>query len=344
MTPIRLCLFGLNVDEANKKLEEIYNVWLTNIPTGNQDKRVIKTTKSMYLFASPFFYHIEIELQVSSLGQLPIYVAIRVFSSERCLLRTCQQLFNDPMDLLLRWEYDPYALCYNGEHVYMLPRCARAIETGFTTFTTRLCWGENLAYCPSRVLSLMYLARRGFGLRILPSYMRCLVEGNPETKNDTSIQKPQPCISQPCLDHGSLHKRSELGVNVATLQHDPSGSRTLKRYALLGRRTLPTVLRHIRGIGTCFNERWCQSLALESFSWLTKLDATWDFHLSQLANYGLYGDRISEPILNYQCSYQGRDYEKIVDDIDHCNQSLFGDLQITICQRLQIPLQRFGCK
>ena len=248
----------------------------------------------MYLLASPFIYPIEIELQVSSLGQLRIYIAIHVFSSEKCLFRTCQQLFDNPMDLLLRWEYDPYALCYNGEHVYMLPRCARAIETGFTTFTTGLCWGENLAYCPSRVLSLICLARRGFGLRILPSYMRCLVEGNPETKN--------------------------------------------------GRRRLPTVLRETTVRESFDHQKSCQILALESFSWLIELDETWDSHLWPLANYELYGDRISEPVLNYHYSDQVPDYEQIVADIDDFNQSLFVDLQITICRRLQISLQRFGCK
>lgn len=261
------------------------------------------------------------------------------------------------MDLLLRWEYDPYALCYNGDHVYMLPRCARAIETGYTTFTTRLCWGENLAHCPARIPSLMLLARRGFGLRILPSYMRCLIEGILETNNDTcagtaSIQKPQPSISQPCLNHGLLHKSSELGVNVAMLQYE-SGSKTLKRYALLGRRRLPTVMRDVQGEGTWFN-RIFQSLALESFSWFIELNEACDSQLPTLANCELYGDRISEPVLNYQYSAyisnqiwhsdEIRDYERFVADIDEFNQSLFEDLQIAICRRLQIPLQRFGCK
>ena len=262
------------------------------------------------------------------------------------------------MDLLLRWEYDPYALCYNGYHVYMLPRCARAIETGYTTFTTRLCWGENLAHCQSRVSGLMWLAHRGFGLRILPSYMRCLGEGILETNNDTCagtapIQKSQPFISQPCSHHGLLHKSSELGVNRAIVKTEFS-SKTLKRYALLGRRRLPTVMRDIQGEGTLFDvgmwldEKSCQSLALESFSWLIEFNEAWYSNLSTLANCEIYGDRISEPILNYQ--YSGhpseeiRDYETIVADIDNFNQSLFEDLQIAICRRLQIPLQRFGCK
>ena len=233
----------------------------------------------------------------------------------------------------------------------MLPRCARAIETGYTTFSTRLCWGENLTHCQTRVPSLINLARRGFGLRILPSYMRCLVEGIPETENDTSTEtapteKTRPSISQPCLKNSSLHKMSELGVNPAMLQRE-SGSKTLKRYALLGRRRLPTVMRSILGLGTYVNEATCQILALQSFSWLLELDEAWDSCLSTTELCDLYRHRISEPILSYQyLAYphdQVRDYEEIVADIDDLNQNLFEDLQFEICQRLQIPLQRFGC-
>ncbi|KAL8793670.1 MAG: hypothetical protein Q9195_003719 [Heterodermia aff. obscurata] len=253
-TPIRLCLFGLNANEANRKLEDIYNVWVTNLPVSIREKKVIKTAKSIHLFADP----------------------------------------------------------------------------------------------QTRVPSLISLARRGFGLRILPSYMKSLVEGIPETKNDTGtdtapIEKTSPSISQPCMDNGSLHKRSELGVNLGMLQRD-SGSKSLKRYALLGRRKLPTVMRGIFGLGEVVDENTCQIFALQSLSWLIELDEAWDSYLSTAPD--LYRGRISEPILRYQYLAfphdQVRDYEEIGADIDNFNQNLFGDLQFEICRRLQIPLQIFG--
>ena len=255
------------------------------------------------------------------------------------------------MDLLLQWEYDPYALCYNGENVYMLPRCARAIETGYTIFTTRLCWGENLVHCQTRVPALMCLAHRGFGLRILPSYMRCLVEGILETKHDTcartvTIQKRESSSSQSHMKYGSLHKRSELGVNVAMLKH-PSDSKTLKKYAVLGRRRLPTVLRDYQDIGLLVDEAPYQTFALESFSWLIDFAVDWESYFSTEASCELYGDRISDPVLNYQYSAnlhdRFREYKNLAVNIDEYNEILFGDLQIMICHRLQIPFQMFGC-
>ena len=85
--PIRLCLFGLNADEANRKLEEIYNVWLANLPGGDQTTSVVKSTKSIILFAEYFNLCIEIELQVSSLGRLRTYVAIYLVVSSEMLTR-----------------------------------------------------------------------------------------------------------------------------------------------------------------------------------------------------------------------------------------------------------------
>ena len=265
------------------------------------------------------------------------------------LTRTCQQLFDDPLDLLLRWEYDPYALCYNGDHVCMLPRCARAIETGFTTFTTRLCWGESLGYCLRGRLSLICLARRGFGLRILPSYMKCL-QGNLETKNCTgagTILNQRP-ISQLYLNRGSMHERSELGVNVAAVQ-PYSGLKTLKRYIMLGRRRLPTVLRETTVEGSSDYENALGILALQSFSWLIEFDKAWRSNPSavKIADFmELYTHRSSRPLLMCEPSADGfgPDPWDLLAEIDHFNQRLFEDLQIAICRRLQIPLQRFGCK
>ena len=237
----------------------------------------------------------------------------------------------------------------------MLARCARSIETGYTTFTTRLCWGENLGFCPRTRLSLIWLARRGFGLRILPSYMKCLVEGIIETENDTCTrntpsQKAQPSISQAYLNKCSLHKISELGVNVAAVQPF-SGLKTLKRYIMLGRKRLPTVLRETTVEESSDHRTSHQILALESLSWLLELDIALRSNPIGAARVGikeLYTHRISRPLLTYETlSYDNNrapDFWDLFVDIDEFNQNLFLRLQRVVCWRLQIPFQLFGCK
>jgi len=47
-------------------------------------------------------------------------------------------------EVLLNFDLDPCAMCWNGKEVRMLPRCARALETGYTAFTMDLVYGHHL--------------------------------------------------------------------------------------------------------------------------------------------------------------------------------------------------------
>ena len=144
---IDIYLYGLDFEGANKKVEHIYNVWSSNLPTGNRQKLVVKNAKTITF--------------------LPDYPNRRV--------QIVLKLLPSPTEILLNIDIDPCAIGFDGTHVKMLPRCARAIETGYSTFTMDLIWGHYLgSRRASRENRLFKYADRGFGLRILPCYVQSL--------------------------------------------------------------------------------------------------------------------------------------------------------------------------
>ncbi|KAJ7177752.1 hypothetical protein C8R46DRAFT_1212486 [Mycena filopes] len=78
-------------------------------------------------------------------------------------------------DVLLNFDLDICAMGWDGKNVWMLPRAARALETGYNTFTMSLVNGHYLsdrrASQPKRIFKY---ADRGYGVRILPSYLSSL--------------------------------------------------------------------------------------------------------------------------------------------------------------------------
>lgn len=80
-----------------------------------------------------------------------------------------------PADVLLNFDLDPCAIGFTGTDVFLLPRCARALETGYTVFTTDLVEGHHLGdRCETQLPRIYKYADRGFGIRILPQYLRHL--------------------------------------------------------------------------------------------------------------------------------------------------------------------------
>ena len=73
-------------------------------------------------------------------------------------------------------------MCYDGSKVLMLPRCARAIETGHSILTSRMWYGSGVNCGLRKIYEVMGLeddkydhGDHAFGLRILPSYARSLI-------------------------------------------------------------------------------------------------------------------------------------------------------------------------
>lgn len=146
-------LYGLNAQEANAKVLEIEDIWQRNLPSHNKQRRVTKTAKPIELLADYPVRRVQIILK----------------------------LLRNPTRVLLNFDLDACALGFNGSDVVMLPRCARALETGHTVFTMDLVWGHHLGRRrETRLQRIFKYANRGFGVRILPSYVRSLQSSIPE--------------------------------------------------------------------------------------------------------------------------------------------------------------------
>ena len=157
---IDMYVYGLTPGDANRKLEEIHQIWVSNLPS-TAERQVVKSAKTISFLATCPYRRIRVVLK----------------------------LFASPTEILLNSDMDTCAITFDGSRVFMLPRCARAIETGYSVFTTDLVWGYHLdnhrAIHESQVFEY---ADRGFGLRILPSYARFLEKDNLETTAEKAFQ------------------------------------------------------------------------------------------------------------------------------------------------------------
>ena len=140
---IDLYIFGLSPADAEKKALEIEQVWKINLSRENTQTLITKNNKTITLIPSYPHRRLQIILKV-----LP-----------------------NPTAILLNFDLDVCALAFDGSKVFMLPRCARAIETGYSVFTMDLIWGSHLSDRRStQEARVLKYADRGFGIRFLPSY------------------------------------------------------------------------------------------------------------------------------------------------------------------------------
>lgn len=208
---IDVYLYGLGPEAANRKVEEIYNVWKSNLPPTNRQQLVVKNHKTI-LFLSDY-------------PNRRIQIILRLISS--------------PTQALLNFDLDACAVGFDGSRVLMLPRCARAIETGYgqflsqshgttdrpsySTFTMDLIFGHPLAdRRATQQIRLFKYADRGFGLRILPSYVECLEEDNLAKYFPNSNEEEENSPVSPFWQKS----RKPLGAEP--------GLKTLRRIAYLG--------------------------------------------------------------------------------------------------------------
>jgi hypothetical protein len=143
---INVYLYGLDFEAANSKVEEIYKVWRRNLPFPRtiDSQLVFKSAESITFFSEYPTRRVQIILK----------------------------LFSSPTDVLLSFDLDPCAVGIDGERVYILPRCARALETGYSVFTTDWLNASALRYTTHQ--RFLKYASRGYGVRILPSYITSL--------------------------------------------------------------------------------------------------------------------------------------------------------------------------
>ena len=188
---VDIYLYGLTPREANEKVAHIYNVWRNNLPPTNGQTLLVKNAKTINF--------------------IPSYPNRRI--------QVVLKLLPSPMHILLNFDLDACAIGFDGTRVLMLPRCARAVETGYSVFTMDLIWGHHLgdrrATQEARVFKY---ANRGFGLRILPTYIRALEDDRLRGPQDVSVETEDRAVKD----------RKPYGSN------EP-GLKTLKRIAYLGR-------------------------------------------------------------------------------------------------------------
>ena len=200
---IDLYIYGLGPEDANRKVEEIYNTWVRNLPATAQ-RLVVKDAKTINL--------------LSNYPHRRLQVILKLLASST--------------DVLLNFDLDACAIGFDGSRVLMLPRCARAIETGYSVFTMDLVWGHHLKdRRASQEKRIFKYADRGFGLRILPSYARSLEEDKLEAAIFRKFQAPASAETV-SHDHGAWRwsqRDRKPGGN------SEPGLKTLKRIAYLGR-------------------------------------------------------------------------------------------------------------
>lgn len=167
-----LYIHGLPPHKANEKINHIYSVWSSNVgPSSTAAGLCIKNSKTVNL-----------------LGRFPdrrIQIVLKIVKT--------------PAEVLLNFDLDPCAIGFDGKKVFMLPRAARALETGYTTFTMHLIHGHHLGDRRATQEQRIYkYASRGFGIRILPAYMGSLsldprqrVPHTPAANRGYHVQKTQ---------------------------------------------------------------------------------------------------------------------------------------------------------
>ena len=205
---ISLYIHGLEPDGANRKLQEIHDTWASNLAPDAQ-KLIVKSVRAIDLITD---------------------------CPERSI-RIILKLYPSPIDVLLESDLDACAIGFDGSRVFMLPRCARAIETGYSVFTMDLVWG-----CPregrraSTINRLFDYAERGFGVRILPSYAQFLEDDTLQKIPVEELHLKDP-ESDACMDESDgeeSQQSTRRSTQAAQETHSKEpGLKKLKRKARL---------------------------------------------------------------------------------------------------------------
>ncbi|KAF7288204.1 hypothetical protein HMN09_01416300 [Mycena chlorophos] len=143
---VDLFLYNVTPDTAESKIRSIYSTIRNNLPEGTETL-IVRSSRAV-TFYTP-------------------YPARRI----QVVLRTGCSIRN----VLHCFDLDICALAWDGTTVWMLPRAARALETGFNSLRVEMLPGrfQNAATTSSMERILKY-ATRGYPLRILPAYVNSL--------------------------------------------------------------------------------------------------------------------------------------------------------------------------
>ncbi|KAJ7098262.1 hypothetical protein C8R44DRAFT_357130 [Mycena epipterygia] len=159
---IDIYVYGLTPDEANEKIKHLFETFRTNLPAGTPTL-VVRNCTTITFYARYPLRRIQIVLK---LGE-------------------------SPKSVLLNFDLDVCAMGWDGTTLWMLPRAARALETGCNVFTMDLIRGHYLSDRRASTQERIFkYADKGYGIRILPSYISSLVAPSSKRKKGKKLAAP----------------------------------------------------------------------------------------------------------------------------------------------------------
>ncbi|KAJ7429068.1 hypothetical protein B0H11DRAFT_1946103 [Mycena galericulata] len=114
---IDIYIYGLSAADATAKIRSVYNTFRFNVAGTGTQTLMVKNSKTITFYATWPTRRIQIVLK----------------------------LVESPKHVLLNFDLDICAIGWDGSDVWMLPRTARALETGSNVFTMNLIHGHYLS-------------------------------------------------------------------------------------------------------------------------------------------------------------------------------------------------------
>ncbi|KAJ6532756.1 hypothetical protein DFH09DRAFT_133862 [Mycena vulgaris] len=143
---IDIYVYGLTPGEANEKIKHLFDTFRANLPAG-APTLVVRNCTTITFYARYPLRRIQIVLKLAE----------------------------SPKSVLLNFDLDVCAMGWDGTTLWMLPRAARALETGRGVFTMNLIRGHYLSDRRASTQERIFkYADKGYGLRFLPSYLSSL--------------------------------------------------------------------------------------------------------------------------------------------------------------------------
>ncbi|KAJ7138503.1 hypothetical protein C8R43DRAFT_1019340 [Mycena crocata] len=143
---IDIYIYGLSTNAANQKIKNLFETFRANLPA-DTPTLVVRNCTTITFYARYPLRRIQIVLK----------------------------LVKSPKSVLLNFDLDVCAMGWDGATLWMLPRTARALETGCSVFTMNLISGHYLSDRRASTQERIFkYADKGYGIRILPSYISSL--------------------------------------------------------------------------------------------------------------------------------------------------------------------------
>ncbi|KAJ7698595.1 hypothetical protein B0H17DRAFT_1328498 [Mycena rosella] len=183
---IDIYVYGLTPGEANQKLQHLFDTFCANLPAGTPTL-VVRNCTTITFYARYPLRRIQIVLKLAE----------------------------SPKNILLNFDLDVCAMGWDGASLWMLPRAARALETGCSVFTMSLIRGHYLSDRRASTQERIFkYADKGYSIRILPSYLASLAaqDGHGE-KRLSSVADGQRRLTEERIDE--MQNRDDSGMEGA---------------------------------------------------------------------------------------------------------------------------------